>query len=149
MGSHSFPQGIFPTQGLNPGHPHYRQIFFYHLSPREALYKTRPVFKCTHTHTHKCTQTHTHTHTWSERLSTLCLLGLWLPVLCLPSPGAFWSLVLIKRFLQCYFSLSRSPKISLIFLQAWWGPGKGNREDYGSGSSGPSWEIQGLETLRS
>ena len=26
VGCHAFPQGIFPTQGLNPGLPHCRQI---------------------------------------------------------------------------------------------------------------------------
>ena len=31
VGCHSLPQGIFPTQGLNPGLPHYRWIL-YHLS---------------------------------------------------------------------------------------------------------------------
>ena len=33
-GSHTLLQGIFPTQGLNPGLPHCRQIL-YHLSYRE------------------------------------------------------------------------------------------------------------------
>ena len=28
VGSHSLLQGIFPTQGLNPGFPHYRQILY-------------------------------------------------------------------------------------------------------------------------
>ena len=32
---HAHLQGIFPTQGLNPGLPHCRQIL-YQLSPREA-----------------------------------------------------------------------------------------------------------------
>ena len=27
-GSYSLPQGIFPTQGLNPGLPHCRQILY-------------------------------------------------------------------------------------------------------------------------
>ena len=31
VGSHALSQGIFPTQGLNPGRPHCRQII-YHLS---------------------------------------------------------------------------------------------------------------------
>ena len=35
VGSLSLLQGIFPTQGLNPGLPHCRQIL-YHLSHREA-----------------------------------------------------------------------------------------------------------------
>ena len=35
VGSHSLLQGIFPTQGLNPGLPHFRQIF-YQLSHQES-----------------------------------------------------------------------------------------------------------------
>ena len=35
-GSPSLFQGIFPTQGSNPGLPHCRQVF-YHLSHQEAL----------------------------------------------------------------------------------------------------------------
>ena len=35
MGSHSFLQGIFPTQGLNPGLLHFRRIL-YHLSYQGA-----------------------------------------------------------------------------------------------------------------
>ena len=36
MGSQSLLQGIFPTQGSNPGLLHCRHIFFYHLeSPRK------------------------------------------------------------------------------------------------------------------
>jgi len=34
VGYHALLQGIFPTQGSNPGLPHYRQILYY-LSPRE------------------------------------------------------------------------------------------------------------------
>ena len=34
MGCHALLQGIFPTQGLNPGFLHCRQIL-YHLSPRQ------------------------------------------------------------------------------------------------------------------
>ena len=36
VGSPSLLQGIFPTQGLNPGLPHYRQIFFTCWATREA-----------------------------------------------------------------------------------------------------------------
>ena len=32
VGCHSLLQGIFPTQGMNPGLLHWGQIFFYHLS---------------------------------------------------------------------------------------------------------------------
>ena len=35
MGSHSLLQAIFPSQGSNPGLPHYRQIL-YQLSHREV-----------------------------------------------------------------------------------------------------------------
>ena len=35
MGSLSLLQGIFPTQGSNPGLPHWRQIL-YHLSHQEV-----------------------------------------------------------------------------------------------------------------
>ena len=37
VGSRSFPQGIFPTQGSNPGLPHHRQILYqlsHQRSPR-------------------------------------------------------------------------------------------------------------------
>ena len=39
VGSFSLLQGIFPTQGLNPGLPHCRQIL-HQLSPREAQNNT-------------------------------------------------------------------------------------------------------------
>ena len=45
MGSHSLLQGIFPTQGLNLGLPHHRQILYYlshQGSPKEMA--TTPVF---------------------------------------------------------------------------------------------------------
>ena len=35
VGSHSLLQGIFPTQGSNPGFPHYRQIL-YQLRHKES-----------------------------------------------------------------------------------------------------------------
>jgi len=38
MGSHSLFQGIFPTQGPNPGLPHYRQRL-YHLSYQGSAMK--------------------------------------------------------------------------------------------------------------
>ena len=44
-GSFSLLQGIFPTQGLNPGLPHHRRIL-YHLSHREAqLLKNLPAMQ--------------------------------------------------------------------------------------------------------
>ena len=36
VGCHSLLQEIFPTQSLNPGLLHCRQIFFYHLSHQES-----------------------------------------------------------------------------------------------------------------
>ena len=37
VGCHALLQGIFPTQGLNPGLPHCRRIL-YHLNHQESLY---------------------------------------------------------------------------------------------------------------
>ena len=42
VGSHSLLQEIFPTQGLNPGLPHGRQIF-YHLSHQMETSRTRCI----------------------------------------------------------------------------------------------------------
>ena len=53
VGSYSHLQGIFPTQGLNPGLPHCRQIL-YQLSHQGSIH--------THTHTHRYIYTHTHTY---------------------------------------------------------------------------------------
>ena len=44
MGSLSLLQGIFPTQGLNPGLPHCRQIL-YHLSYHGGPYKQKTEAK--------------------------------------------------------------------------------------------------------
>ena len=47
MGCHSLLQGMFPTWGLNPGFPHYRQIFLPPEPP--AIYKElglRWLFVC-------------------------------------------------------------------------------------------------------
>ena len=57
MGSLSLLQGIFPTQGSNPGLLHCRQIL-YHLSHQGS-----PTHAHAHTHTHMHTYTCTHTHT--------------------------------------------------------------------------------------
>ena len=43
VGSLSLLQGVFPTQGLNPGLPHCRWIL-YHRSTREALVECSPLF---------------------------------------------------------------------------------------------------------
>ena len=43
MGCHSLLQGIFLTQGLNPGLPNWRQIL-YHLSHREMESATLDPF---------------------------------------------------------------------------------------------------------
>ena len=45
VGCHSFLQGVFPTQGSNPGLLHYRQIL-YHLSHQGSLMVERPINKC-------------------------------------------------------------------------------------------------------
>ena len=47
MGSVSLLQGIFPTQGSNPGHPHYRRILS-HLSHQGSPFKAlqMPDFSC-------------------------------------------------------------------------------------------------------
>ena len=47
MGCHSLLQRIFPTQGLNPGLLHCRQIL-YHLSYREVLKKTLLLLLLSH-----------------------------------------------------------------------------------------------------
>ena len=44
VGCHFLLQGIFPTQGLNPGLLHGRQIL-YHLSPREILLNSSHALK--------------------------------------------------------------------------------------------------------
>ena len=48
VGGHSLPQGIFLTQGLNPGLPHCRQIL-YHLSslgsPHSVMFVVSPGLK--------------------------------------------------------------------------------------------------------
>ena len=43
VGSLSLLQGVFPTQGLNPGLPHCRWILYYR-STREALVERSPLF---------------------------------------------------------------------------------------------------------
>ena len=43
MGCHPLPQGIFPTQGSNPGLPHYRWIL-YHLSHEGSLLYFKQMF---------------------------------------------------------------------------------------------------------
>ena len=67
-------------------------------------------------------------------------------------PSLTWSILELgadKKISAVLVLSSSGPGRSLFFPLAWWGPGKGNREVYGPGSSGPSWETQGLETLRS
>ena len=46
VGWHSFLQGIFPSQGSNPGLLHYRQ-FLYHLSQEGSIPRT--IILCAHT----------------------------------------------------------------------------------------------------
>ena len=50
VGSLSFLQGIFPTQGLNPGLPHYRHILYqlsHQGSPYISIVKTKPLSQVT------------------------------------------------------------------------------------------------------
>ena len=44
VGCHALLQGIFPTQGLNPGLPHCRQILYF-LSTQEAPLRGKYLFK--------------------------------------------------------------------------------------------------------
>ena len=46
MGCHFLLQGVLPTQGLNPGLPHCRQIL-YSLSYREAIFRGRLLLSVT------------------------------------------------------------------------------------------------------
>ena len=57
VGHHAYLQGVFPTQGLVPGLPHFKWTL-YSLSHQGSL-----TISHTHTHTH----THPHTHTEGER----------------------------------------------------------------------------------
>ena len=43
VGCYALFQGIFPTQGSNPGLPHYRQIF-YHELPGKPTFSTRCLY---------------------------------------------------------------------------------------------------------
>ena len=47
VGCYAFLQGIFPTQGLNPGLLHCRQIFFTIWATREAQEKAQSTFNPT------------------------------------------------------------------------------------------------------
>ena len=75
VGSHSLLQGIFPTQGLNPGLPHCRQILYQlnhkgspHIYIYIYMYMYIYVYMCiyihiyTHTHTHSYMHIYTHTY---------------------------------------------------------------------------------------
>ena len=46
MGCHALLQGIFPTQGSNPGLPHFRRILYRPEQPHPALAlcRTKSVF---------------------------------------------------------------------------------------------------------
>ena len=63
VGCHSLLQGIFPTQGLNLGLLHCKQILM-----SNAVHKYVGTHVCTEIHTH----THTHTHT-NSKVNTMCL----------------------------------------------------------------------------
>ena len=66
VSSLSLLHGIFETQGLNPGLPHCRQIF-YKLSHKESPYMYIDMYICTCVYINTCTHIHiiyiyTHTH---------------------------------------------------------------------------------------
>ena len=46
MGCHFFPQGIFLTQGLNPGLPHCRQILCHLSHQGRLLFYSITILKC-------------------------------------------------------------------------------------------------------
>ena len=54
VGCHAFLQGIFPTQGSNPGLPHCR-----HVSKSKSLPLNMYTYIFIHTHTHMHTRTRT------------------------------------------------------------------------------------------
>ena len=85
MGCHVLLQGIFPTQGLNPGFPHCRWIL-YHLSqqrsPRILEWVAKPFFRGSTPHRSltriSCTSGRFFT-SWATReaLSGSCCIILW------------------------------------------------------------------------
>ena len=76
VGSLSLSQGIFATEGSNPGLLHRRQTL-YQLSHKGSL-ATKHTHICTHhthPHTHAHTHTHTHTHTHAQGCMFPCPPG--------------------------------------------------------------------------
>ena len=69
VGSYSLLQGIVPTQGLNPGLPHCRQIL-YQLSHQGSIY----TYTHTHTHTHTYIFIYIHTHIYVFFLYSFILI---------------------------------------------------------------------------
>ena len=63
VGHHAYLQGIFPTQGLVPGLPHFKWTL-YSLSHQGSLTIS---YTQTHTHTHTHSYTYTHTQRGRER----------------------------------------------------------------------------------
>ena len=79
VGCHFLLQGIFPTQGLNPGLPHCRQML-YHLSHQGVSSKTQKWYQqqIAHAHTFKM-ESHFKKLTWGYKDVTLNTL--WYPTL--------------------------------------------------------------------
>ena len=74
VGFHALLQGIFPTQGLDPGLPHCRQIlgatleYMNSVPPLWGLLLHQAPY--THRSTHKHTHAHMHTHRCMHRADT-------------------------------------------------------------------------------
>ena len=77
VGSHSLLQGIFPTQGSNPGLPHCRWIL-YHLSHQGSPYIYRCVYIYIYTHTY-IIYTHTHNLSFFKHLRKSSRLWSFIP----------------------------------------------------------------------
>ena len=75
VGCHALLQGIFPTQGSNPGLPHCRRIL-YHLSHEGSCVETRDVAK----------------HSMRHRIVPPWQRILWVRILC--GPGCDWETLL-------------------------------------------------------
>ena len=76
VGFHALLQGIFPTQGLDPGLPHCRQIlgvtleYMNSVPPLWGLLLHQAPHTQAHTHTHMRTHVHTRTHTGARTQQT-------------------------------------------------------------------------------
>ena len=96
VGCHSLLQGIFPTQGLNLGLLHYRQIL-YHWATKKAPFKQDIVLYCIHRS--------------KMYLTTTILLTIWLlPSSCLLQNSS------IRNILHTYLDKSLQLCSRAIFL---------------------------------